>query len=69
MGVLHTLSCANKCGMPVPLMKLQCESGLKRLGEGRTDGIIFLGNTVMDLGYESVAWTHDWIRRVGDTRP
>ena len=49
-------------------MKLQCETGLRWLQEGRIEGIIFLGNTTMDLGYPSVDWTREWIRKVGNTQ-
>jgi len=57
-----------KRGTPVPYMKLQCETGLRWLREGRIEGIIFLGNTTMDLGFESVEWTRRWIEKVGDTK-
>ena len=57
-----------KQGTPVPAMKLQCETGLRWLQEGRIEGIIFLGNTTLDLGFESVEWTRRWIQEVGDTR-
>jgi hypothetical protein len=30
--------------------------------------MVFLGNTVMDLGFEAVEWTRQWIRKVRDTR-
>jgi len=49
-------------------MKLQCEQGLRWLREGRIEGIVFLGNTVEDLGFEAVGWTRDWIKRIGDTK-
>lgn len=49
-------------------MKLQCEAGLRWLREGRIEGMIFLGNTVLDLGYESAEWTRQWIQQVGDVR-
>ena len=57
-----------KQGVPVDLMKHQCEVGLRWLREGRIEGIIFMGNTVMDLDFESVEWTRQWIKQVGDTR-
>lgn len=57
-----------KCGMPVELVKHQCEVGLRWLEQGRLDGIVFMGNTVVDLGYESVEWTRQWVQRVGDTK-
>lgn len=58
----------NKRGMPVDLMKHQCEVGLRWLQAGRIEGIIFLGNTVLDLGFESAEWTRQWIQQVGDTK-
>ena len=49
------------------LIKHQCEVGLRWLQAGRIEGIIFLGNTVLDLGFESAEWTRQWIQQVGDT--
>ncbi|KKK89819.1 hypothetical protein LCGC14_2729260, partial [marine sediment metagenome] len=40
-------------------------TGLNWLLEGRLDGMIFLGNTMGDFGFESVEWTREWIRNVG----
>lgn len=50
-----------------PAMQKQCETGLRWLRAGRIDGIIIYG-TAMDLGWESVEWTRDWIQGVGDTK-
>lgn len=50
-----------KQGLPVELMRLQCETGLRWLRQGRIEGLIFLGNTTLDLGFESVEWTRRWI--------
>jgi hypothetical protein len=57
-----------KKAVAVDAMRHQCETGLRWLKEGRLDGMIFLGNTVMDLGFECVEWTRQWIRKVGDTK-
>jgi len=57
-----------KQGIPVDLMKHQCEVGLRWLQQGRIEGIVFMGNTVMDVGFESVEWTRSWIQQVGDTK-
>jgi hypothetical protein len=57
-----------KQGTPLSSMKLQCETGLRWLRERRIQGIIFLGNTVLDLDFESVEWTRQWIERVGKIR-
>ncbi len=55
-------------GMPVQWMQQQCDTGLRWLKERRIDGMIFLGNTTMDLGFASVEWTREWIQRVGKIR-
>ncbi len=52
---------------PVEEIKLQCETSLKWLRDGRIKGIIFLGNTAMDFDFESVEWTRAWIREIADT--
>jgi len=49
-------------------MEQQCETGLRLLKQKRIEGIIFLSNTVADLGFESVEWTRNWIQKVGDTK-
>jgi hypothetical protein len=54
-----------KEGTPVSWMQRQCETGLRWLRERRIEGIIFLGNTTMDLGFASVEWTREWIQEVG----
>jgi len=64
----YVVDYGQKQGMPVPLMKLQCETGLRWLQARRIEGMIFLGNTTMDLGFESVEWARQWIERVGNTR-
>ncbi len=64
----YVVDYGRKQGTPVPLMKLQCETGLRWLRERRIEGMIFLGNTTMDLGFESVEWTRQWIRSVGTSR-
>jgi len=55
-----------KEGVPQELMKHQCETGLRWLREGRIEGIVFLGNTTMDLGFPSVEWTRRWVQEVAD---
>jgi hypothetical protein len=49
-------------------MKIQCETGLRWLKEGRTEGMIFLANTVADFDFDSVEWTRNWIAEVADNR-
>jgi hypothetical protein len=52
--------------MPLEMMKLQCENGLRWLKEGRIDGMIFLSSVICDLDIEAVEWTRKWIAEVGD---
>ena len=53
--------------MPVGLMEMQCELGLKWLHDGRIEEMIFLASCICDLELEAVEWTRRWIARVGDT--
>jgi hypothetical protein len=53
--------------MPVKTMRRQCETGLRWLREGRIEGVIIYG-TVLDMGWEVVEWTRQWIQEVGDTK-
>lgn len=64
----YVVDYSRKQGLPVPEMELRCETGLRWLQQGRIDGIIFLGNTTMDLGFESVEWVRQWVQQVGGTR-
>jgi hypothetical protein len=57
-----------KQSIPIPAMQQQCELGLKYLRENRIQGMVFLNNCVMDIGFEAVQWTRRWIDKVGDTR-
>ncbi len=47
--------------VPLDLMKLQCELGLRLMQEGRLDGMIFETNSVMGIGLESELWLRKWI--------
>ena len=55
----------NKRPVPLELMQLQCEQGLKWLKEGRVQELVFLGNTMLDLGAPSGAVSREWIAKVG----
>lgn len=52
--------------MPLDLMEMQCEMGLRWLREGRIEGMIFLASCICDLEIEAVEWTRRWIAKVGD---
>jgi hypothetical protein len=57
-----------KTSISIPAMQQQCEFGLKALREKRIEGVMFLSNGVMDVGFEAVEWTRQWIAKVGDTQ-
>jgi hypothetical protein len=54
-------------GKPVPpdLMRHQCQRGLAWLQEGRIQEMIFLANTVLDVGLPSAEFAREWIAQVG----
>ncbi|MEI6511707.1 MAG: hypothetical protein WCO51_00325 [bacterium] len=52
--------------MPIERMKQQCELGLKWLKEGRIEGMVFLASNICDLNLETVEWTREWIKKVGN---
>ncbi len=52
--------------MPISVMEKHCQMGLKMLHEGRIEGMIFFGSPICDLNLETVEWTRNWIREVGD---
>ena len=53
---------------PIPVMEQQCEMGLKCLTQKRIEGIVFCGSWLCDRGLETVAWTRQWIHKVGDQK-
>ena len=52
--------------MSVSSMEHQCRLGLRWLREGRIEGMIFLANCICDLDLETVEWTRNWIREIGE---
>ena len=56
----------NRKPVPMDLMKLQCELGLEWLKQKRITEMIFLANTLLDVGLESGEFARDWIAKVGD---
>ena len=55
----------NSGPVPVELMQHQCELGLKWLKEKRVHELIFLANTVLDVGLPSAEFSRNWIAKVG----
>jgi hypothetical protein len=58
----------NKKPVPVELMKHQCDLGLKWLKEGRISDMIFLANTVLDVGMPSAEFSREWIKKHGQEK-
>ena len=58
----------NKKPVPVDLMKHQCDVGLKWLKAGRIRDMIFLANTVLDVGLPSAQFSREWIKRHGSEK-
>ena len=54
--------------MPISVMEKHCQMGLKMLREGRIEGMIFFGSPICDKNLETVEWTRNWIREVGDQK-
>jgi len=54
--------------VPIPAMQHQLDVGLRWLRDGRIEGMMFIGNTVMDLNFEAVELTRQWILKIGETR-
>ena len=52
--------------MPLPLLKRQCELGLRWLKAGDIEGMIFLATNICDFDLEAVEWTRRWIAEQGD---
>jgi len=53
---------------PIPVHEKLCEQALGWLRSGRLEGIIVYGGTTIDVGYESAAWTREWIQKIGETK-
>jgi hypothetical protein len=51
--------------IPLELMQHQCELGLKWLKEQRIQAMVFLANTVLDVGLASAEFVRQWIAKVG----
>jgi hypothetical protein len=52
--------------MLLPLLKRQCDLGLRWLKAGDIEGMIFLATNICDFGLEAVEWTRRWIAEHGD---
>jgi len=56
----------NRRPVPLELMRHQCELGLKWLHQKRIQELIFLANTVLDVGLPSAEFSRNWIAQVGN---
>lgn len=52
--------------VPLDLLEYQCELGLKWLKEKRIHEMIFMGNTLFDMGFPSSEFVRKWIAKVGN---
>ena len=52
--------------MPVELMKLQLEKGLRMWKRGEIEGLVFLCSSICNRDFKSVAYARSWMRRHGD---
>jgi hypothetical protein len=54
--------------IPIDRMKRQCELGLNWLNKGDIQGMIFLATNICDLDLETVEWSRQWIKDVGQEK-
>jgi len=54
--------------MSISSMRFQCELALEWIQTGRLYGMVFEGSNVCDFGFDSVEWSREWIRKVGDQK-
>lgn len=54
--------------LSMDLMKSQCEIGLDLVKKGQCEALVFCGSWLCDRGLETVAWTRDWIQKVGSQK-
>lgn len=67
MNGVYLYDYGSKSPLPLSLMKEQCALYEKMLLDGRSDGLILCSNCCADVGLESVPWTRDWLRELGET--
>ena len=67
MNGMYLYDYGNKSPLPLSLMKEQCALYEKMLLDGRSDGLILCSNCCADVGLETVPWTRDWLRELGET--
>jgi len=51
--------------LPMDLMRMQCETGLRWLKDDTIEGMIFLATNICDLDIEAVKWSKQWIAEHG----
>ena len=64
--LLYMWDYAGRRPLPLDVMRMQCETGLRWLREGRADGLVFLATCICDMGLETVEWARQWIAGVAD---
>ena len=58
----------SRASLPIPAMQRQCQFGLEAIKQKRIEGMMFLGNGVMDLGFPGVEWTRIGSRKLETRR-
>jgi hypothetical protein len=66
----HMVGCymydyGNNQAMSLETMKMQCAKYEEWLKDGTADGIIICSNCCADVGLETVAWTKNWLKKIG----
>jgi hypothetical protein len=70
-GKKHMVGCymydyGNNQPMPLEIMKKQCGKYEEWLKDGTADGLILCSNCCADVGLETVPWTKEWIKKIGE---
>jgi hypothetical protein len=55
----------NRKPVAIDAMKHQCDTGLRWMKQGKIQEMVFLANTVLDVGLEVADWTRAWIAHNG----
>ena len=72
-GKKHLVGCymydyGNNRPMPLELMKKQCDLYYKWLKNKIVDGVVLCSNCCADVGLDTVEWTRNWMKEVGDEK-
>jgi hypothetical protein len=65
LGSCYIYDYGNNQPMPMEAMKKQCAQYEAWLLDGTADGMVLCSNCCADVGFETVVWTRDWLKRIG----